>query len=29
LTMLNDKERRPDLGILSWSEWIAKDRQIL
>jgi lactoylglutathione lyase len=29
LTMLNDKERRPDLGILSWSEEIAKDRQIL
>ena len=29
LTMLDDKIRRPDLGIVSWSEWIAKDRQIL
>jgi lactoylglutathione lyase len=24
LTMLNDEERRPDLGIVNWSEWIAK-----
>ncbi len=23
LTMLNDEERRPDLGIVNWSEWIA------
>jgi hypothetical protein len=23
LTMLDDKVRRPDLGIVSWSEWIA------
>ena len=23
LTMLDDKERRPDRGIVSWSEWIA------
>lgn len=23
LTMLDDKERRPDRGIISWSEWIA------
>jgi lactoylglutathione lyase len=23
LTMLDDKERRPDLGIVNWSEWIA------
>jgi hypothetical protein len=26
LTMLDDKERRLDLGVLSWSEWIAKYR---
>jgi lactoylglutathione lyase len=26
LTMLDDKERRPDLGIVSWSEWIARNR---
>jgi lactoylglutathione lyase len=29
LTMLDDKERRPDLGIVSWSEWIANNRQIV
>jgi lactoylglutathione lyase len=23
LTMLDDKERRPDLGIVSWSNWIS------
>jgi lactoylglutathione lyase len=23
LTMLNDEERRPDLGIVNWSEWIV------
>jgi len=23
LTMLNDEEPRPDLGIVNWSEWIA------
>lgn len=27
LTMLDDKERRPDLGIVSWSEWITNNRQ--
>ena len=26
LTMLNDKERRPDLGIISWSEWLSNMR---
>gem|GEM_PF-5640206 len=26
LTMLDDKVRRPDLGIVSWSEWIALNR---
>jgi lactoylglutathione lyase len=26
LTMLDDKERRPDLGIVSWSEWISNKR---
>ena len=28
LTMLDDKERRPDLGIINWSEWIANNKQI-
>src|ERR1044072_2481173 len=27
LTMLDDRERRPDLGIVSWSEWITNNRQ--
>jgi lactoylglutathione lyase len=27
LTMLDDGERRPDLGIVSWSEWITNNRQ--
>jgi lactoylglutathione lyase len=26
LTMLDGKERRPDLGIVSWSDWIANNR---
>jgi lactoylglutathione lyase len=26
LTMLDDRERRPDLGIVSWSEWVATKR---
>lgn len=26
LTMLDGKERRPDLGIVSWSNWIANNR---
>jgi len=26
LTMLDDKEPRPDLGIVSWSEWIAYNK---
>jgi lactoylglutathione lyase len=26
LTMLDDKERRPDVGIVSWSDWIANNR---
>jgi len=26
LTMLDDKERRPDLGIVSWSDWISNKR---
>jgi lactoylglutathione lyase len=26
LTMLDDKERRPDLGIVNWSEWIVNKR---
>ena len=26
LTMLNDEERRPDLGIVSWSEWITHSK---
>lgn len=26
LTMLDYKERRPDLGIVSWSEWIAHNK---
>jgi lactoylglutathione lyase len=25
LTMLDDKERRPELGIVSWSEWNASN----
>ena len=28
LTMLDDMERRPDLGIISWPEWIANNKQI-
>ena len=28
LTMLDDNEPKPDLGIISWSEWIAINRQI-
>jgi lactoylglutathione lyase len=27
LAMLDDRERRPDLGIVSWSEWITNNRQ--
>ena len=27
LTILDDKERRPELGIVSWSEWITNNRQ--
>ena len=26
LTMLDDKERRPDLGIVSWSDWVSNKR---
>ena len=26
LTMLDDMKRRPDLGIVSWSEWIAHNK---
>src|SRR5919199_880122 len=26
LTMLDDKERRPDVGIVNWSEWIVNKR---
>ncbi|MGB0028833.1 MAG: VOC family protein, partial [Nitrososphaeraceae archaeon] len=26
LTMLDDKIRRPDLGIVSWSEWLSQNR---
>ena len=26
LTMLDDKERRPDLGIVSWSKWVVNKR---
>ena len=26
LTMLDGKERRPDLGVVSWSDWIANNR---
>jgi lactoylglutathione lyase len=26
LTMLDDKERRPELGIVSWSQWIAHNK---
>ena len=26
LTMLDDKERRADLGIVSWSEWLSNMR---
>jgi lactoylglutathione lyase len=26
LTMLDNKERRPDLGIVSWSKWVANKR---
>jgi lactoylglutathione lyase len=29
LTMLDEKERKPDLGIVTWSEWIANNRQII
>jgi lactoylglutathione lyase len=29
LTMLDDKERRLDLGVLSWYEWITKYRQTM
>lgn len=28
LTMLDEKERRPDLGIVSWSEWTANNRLV-
>jgi lactoylglutathione lyase len=27
LTMLDDKERRPDLGIVSWSNWVSNNKQ--
>jgi len=27
--MLDDKERRLDLGVLSWSEWITKYSQTM
>jgi len=26
LTMLDDNLRRPETGIISWSEWIARNR---
>jgi lactoylglutathione lyase len=26
ITMLDDNLRRPDLGIVSWSEWIARKK---
>ena len=26
LTMLDDNLRRPEIGIISWSEWIARNR---
>jgi lactoylglutathione lyase len=26
LTMLDDKKRRPELGIVSWSQWIAHNK---
>ena len=26
LTMLDDEAPRPDLGIVSWSEWIANNK---
>jgi lactoylglutathione lyase len=26
LTMLDDRERKHDLGIVNWSEWIANDK---
>jgi hypothetical protein len=26
LTMLDNKERRPDLGIVSWSDWVSNKR---
>jgi lactoylglutathione lyase len=29
LTMLDDHERRLDLGVVSWSEWIANYRQTI
>jgi lactoylglutathione lyase len=29
LTMLDDNERRPDPVIISWSEWIANNKQII
>ena len=28
LTMLDDKERRADLGIVSWSEWLSNMRSM-
>jgi lactoylglutathione lyase len=27
LTMLDDKIRRSDLGIVSWSEWLSQDNK--
>jgi lactoylglutathione lyase len=29
LIMLDEKERRPELGIVSWSEWLANNKQIV
>jgi hypothetical protein len=29
LTMLDDMHRRPDLGIVSWSDWIGHNKWIM
>ena len=29
LTMLDDKEQRPDRRIVSWSEWITNIKQLV
>jgi lactoylglutathione lyase len=26
LTVLDDKMRRPDLGVISWAEWVAHNK---